>query len=73
VLQVAAELSARAKIMQAGLWVDGHAVPGQPVGSANRFTVYGASPRLVSGGHTAAAFAEAGGAARVTLWKFRVR
>jgi hypothetical protein len=73
VLQVAAELSAPSKIVQAGLWVDGRAVPGQPVGSPTRFTVYGPTPRLASGVHTAAAFAEAGNAARVTLWKFRVR
>ena len=73
VLQAAAEVSAPSKIVQAGLWVDGHAVPGQPVGSAKRFTMYGPTPRLASGVHTAAAFAEAGGAARVKLWTFRVR
>lgn len=73
VMQVAAELSAPSKIVQAGLWVDGHAVPGQPVGSSKRFTVYGPTPRLAPGLHTAAAFAEAGDAARVRLWTFRVR
>jgi hypothetical protein len=73
VLQVAAELSAPSKIVQAGLWVDGHAVPGTPRGSSARFTVYGPTPRLSSGTHTAAAFAEAGGAALVKLWTFRVR
>jgi hypothetical protein len=73
VLQVAAELSAPSKIVQAGLWVDGHAIPGEPKGSSTRFTVYGPTPRLKSGVHTAAAFAEAGGAALVKLWTFRVR
>jgi hypothetical protein len=73
ILQVAAELSAPTKIVQAGLWVDGHAVPGEPVGSSKRFTIYGPTPRLARGLHTAAAFAEAGGAARVKLWTFRVR
>jgi hypothetical protein len=73
VLQVAAEFTAPTRIVQAGLWVDGHAIPGDPKGSAKRFTVYGASPRLASGTHTAAAFAQAGGAARVKLWTFRVR
>jgi hypothetical protein len=73
VLQVAAEFSAPARIVQAGLWVDGHAIPGDPKGSTKRFTVYGATPRLAPGTHTAAAFAEAGGAARVMLWTFRVR
>jgi hypothetical protein len=73
VLQVAAEFSAPTKITQAGLWVDGHAIPGDPKGSPKRFTVYGATPRLARGTHTAGAFAEAGGAARVTLWTFRVR
>lgn len=72
VLQAAAELSAPSKIVQAGLWVDGHAIPGEPVGSSKRFTVYGPTPRLAPGLHTAAAFAEAGGAARVRLWTFRV-
>ena len=73
ILQVAAELSAPSKIVQAGLWVDGHAIPGEPKGSSTRFTVYGPTPRLKSGAHTAAAFAEAGGAALVKLWTFRVR
>ena len=73
VLQVAAEFTAPTRIVQAGLWVDGHAIPGDPKGSAKRFTVYGATPRLASGTHTAAAFAQAGGAARVKLWTFRVR
>jgi hypothetical protein len=73
ILQVAAELSAPSKIVQAGLWVDGHAIPGEPKGSSTRFTVYGPTPRLKSGAHTAAAFAKAGGAALVKLWTFRVR
>ena len=73
VLQVAAELSAPVRITQGGLWVDGHAIPGDPKGSPKRFTVYGPTPRLKSGAHTAAAFAEAGGAALVKLWTFRVR
>jgi hypothetical protein len=73
VIQVAAELSAPSKIGQAGLWVDGRAIPGTPKGSSTRFTVYGPTPRLKSGVHTAAAFAEAGGSALVRLWKFRVR
>ena len=73
VLQVAAELSAPTRITQAGLWVDGRAIPGDPKGSATRFTVFGPTPRLKSGVHTAAAFAEASGAALVKLWTFRVR
>ncbi len=73
VLQVAAEFSAPVKIVQAGLWVDGKAVPGGPHGSPTRFTAFGASPRLAPGTHTAAAFAEAGGAASAVVWSFRVR
>ncbi|MDX6508669.1 MAG: hypothetical protein QOG81_421, partial [Gaiellaceae bacterium] len=38
-----------------------------------KFTMYGPTPRLAVGVHTAAAFAEAGGSARVRLWTFRVR
>jgi len=73
VLQVAAEFSAPVKIVQAGLWVDGKAVPGEPHGSPTRFTAFGASPRLAPGTHTAAAFAEAGSAARAVVWSFRER
>jgi hypothetical protein len=73
VLQVAAEFTAPTRIVQAGLWVDGRAIGGDPKGSPTRFTVYGATPRLAVGTHTAAAFAEAGGAARVKVWTFRVR
>ncbi len=73
VLQVAAEFSAPAKIVQAGLWVDGRAVPGEPHGSPTHFTAYGATRRLARGVHTAAAFAETGGAARAVVWSFRIR
>ncbi len=73
VVQIAAEFSAPTRIVQAGLWVDGKAVPGRPHGSPMRFTAFGATPRLARGGHTAAAFAEAGGAARAVVWSFRVR
>ncbi len=72
-LQVAAQFTAPARITQAGLWVDGRAIPGEPKGSPSRFTVYGPTPRLAKGTHTAAAFAQAGGGARVTVWTFRVR
>jgi len=73
IVQVAAEFSAPSTIVQAGLWVDDKAVPGRPHGSPTRFTAFGASPRLAPGRHTAAAFAEAGGAARAVVWSFRVR
>jgi hypothetical protein len=73
VLQVAAEVSAPTKIAQAGLWVDNGAIAGQPVGSTKKFTMYGPTRHLAPGVHTAAAFAEAGGSARVRLWTFRVR
>jgi hypothetical protein len=73
VLQVAAEFSAPTRILQAGLWVDGRAISGDPKGSPTRFTVYGPTPRLAAGRHTAAAFAQAGLGARVRLWTFRVR
>ena len=73
VLQVAAEFSAPTRIAQAGLWVDGKAVPGQPRGTPTRFTAFGTTPRLARGLHTAAAFAEAGEAARAVVWSFRVR
>jgi hypothetical protein len=73
VVQIAAEFSAPAAIVQAGLWIDGKAVPGQPHGTKLRFSAFGASPRLGRGAHTAVAFAEAGGTARAVVWSFRVR
>ena len=71
--QVAAEFSARAKIVQGGLWLDGSAIAGTTSGTARRFTAYGASPILTPGPHVVVAFAEAGGHATAVAWSFRVR
>jgi hypothetical protein len=73
VLQVAAEFSSTSRILQAGLWVDDHAVSAKPHGSPFRFTAYGRSPRLKRGRHYATAFAGIAGAARARIWAFRVR
>lgn len=73
VSQVAAEFSAPTRIVQAGLWVDGKAIPAEPRGSPRRFTAFGSSGTLASGRHSVVAFGEAGGSARATAWTFRVR
>ena len=71
--QVAAEFSAPTPLVQAGLWVDGKAIPAEPRGSPRRFTAFGSSGTLKPGWHSVVAFAEAGGSAKATAWTFRVR
>jgi len=71
--QIAAEVTARAKVVQAGFWLDGAALAGKPTGTSRRFTFYGPSPRLAPGPHVVVAFAEAGGHATAVAWSFRVR
>ncbi len=73
VTQVAAEFSAPKRIDQAGLWLDGTAIPAEPRGGPRKFTAYGSTPELKPGWHNVVAFAEAGGTARATAWTFRVR
>jgi hypothetical protein len=73
VSQVAAEFSAPTPLVQAGLWVDGKAIPAEPRGSPRRFTAFGSTGTLKPGRHSVVAFAEAGGSAKATAWTFRVR
>ncbi len=73
VTQVAAEFSAPKPIVQAGLWVDGIAIPAEPNGPPRRFTAYGTTWKLKPGWHNVVAFAEAGGSGTATAWTFRVR
>ena len=73
VVQVAAQFSAKSRILQAGLWVDNKPVNAKPHGGSQyRFTAYGPSPRLKPGRHYATAFAGAAGAARARIWAFRI-
>jgi hypothetical protein len=71
--QVAAEFSAPTPIVQAGLWVDGKAIPAEPRGSPRKFTAFGSTGKLKPGWHSVVAFVEAGGSAKATAWTFRVR
>ncbi len=71
--QVAAEFSAPVRLSQAGLWVDGKAVPAEPTGSPRRFTAYGSTGKLKPGWHSVVAFGEAGQSALARAWTFRVR
>lgn len=71
--QVAAEFSAPARLAEAGLWVDGKAIPAEPNGDPRRFTAYGSTGKLRPGWHSVVAFAEAGGSAVARAWTFRVR
>jgi hypothetical protein len=71
--QVAAEFSAPTRVVQAGLWVDGKAIPAEPRGSPRKFTAFGSSGKLRRGWHSVVAFAESGGSALARGWAFRVR
>jgi hypothetical protein len=71
--QVAAEFRAPTPLVQAGLWVDGKAIPAEPRGTPRRFTAFGSTGKLKPGWHTVVAFAEAGGSGKATAWTFRVR
>jgi hypothetical protein len=71
--QVAAEFSAPTPIVQAGLWVDGKAIPAEPRGSPRKFTAFGSTGKLKPGWHSVVAFVEAGGSGKATAWTFRVR
>lgn len=71
--QVAAEFSALVAINDAGLWLDGEALPAKTAGTPLRYTAFGPSPPLRRGYHTVVAFAESGGSATATAWSFRVR
>jgi hypothetical protein len=73
ITQVAAEFAAPTPIVQAGLWVDGKAIPAEPRGAPRKFTAFGSSGSLKPGWHSVVAFAEAGGSGKATAWTFRVR
>jgi hypothetical protein len=72
--QVAAEFRARDAITEAGLWLDGLAVPTQAGGlSARYFTAYGESGRLEPGRHSVVAFAGTPRHAGALAWTFVIR
>ncbi len=73
--QVAAELSAKAPLVESGLWVDGTEVLEKGGGlSPNRGTIYGAPDGPLSPGkHVAVAYGRTAGHATAVAWSFRVR
>jgi hypothetical protein len=73
--QIAAEVKAGARIEDAGLWLDGRALPARGGGSPDHtaLTMFADSGPLAGGRHSAVAFAATRGAARVYAWTFRAR
>jgi hypothetical protein len=73
--QVAAELSAKAPLVESGLWVDGTELLAKGGGlSPTRGTIYGAPERpLARGPHVAVAYARTNAHAAAVSWSFRVR
>jgi hypothetical protein len=73
--QVAAELSARAPLVQSALWVDGAELLEKGGGlTPTRGTIYGApSAPLAKGEHVAVAYARTAGHGTAVAWTFRVR
>ena len=73
--QVAAELSARAPLVQSALWVDGTELLEKGGGlTPTRGTIYGApSAPLAKGKHVAVAYARTAGHGTAVAWTFRVR
>jgi hypothetical protein len=72
--QVAAELSAKAPLVESGLWVDGVELLEKGGGlNPNRGTIYGAPDApLAPGKHVAVAYARTADHATAVAWSFRV-
>ncbi len=73
--QVAAELSAKAPLVESGLWVDGTELLEKGGGlTPTRGTIYGAPDgALAPGTHTAVAYGRTANHAAAVAWSFRVR
>jgi hypothetical protein len=71
--QLAGEADARRPIDQAGLWLDGTAMPARGGGSSPRsMTMFTPPRRLPVGPHTVVVFASADDDAAARAWTFRV-
>lgn len=71
--QVAAEITAKARLVEEGLWVDGVELLEKGGGTPARVTVYGAPTKaLKAGTHTAVAYARTATAATAVAWTFTV-
>lgn len=72
--QLAAEIKARAPIVEGGLWLDGQAVPGESGGVSDRYlTIYTDIVSLEPGPHSIVVFASAGHTASARAWTFKAR
>jgi hypothetical protein len=70
--QLAAEVQARAEIVEAGLWLDGLAFPSHGGGpTLSALTMFGETSRLSPGAHTVVAFASTVASASARAWSFR--
>jgi hypothetical protein len=70
--QLAAEVTAGAPVVEAGLWLDGHAFPSRGGGpTPNALTMFGETSRLTPGPHTVVAFASTTAGATARAWAFR--
>jgi len=72
--QVAAEISAKAPLVESGLWVDGTELDVKGGGlTPTKGTIYGApAAPLGSGSHVAVAYGRTAGHATAVAWSFRV-
>jgi hypothetical protein len=70
--QLAAEVTAGAPVVEAGLWLDGRAFPSRGGGATpNALTMFGETARLAPGAHTVVAFASTTAGATARAWAFR--
>jgi hypothetical protein len=70
--QLAAEVTAGATIVEAGLWLDGRAFPTRGGGATpNALTMFGEASSLPAGVHSVVAFASTGANAAARAWTFQ--
>ena len=70
--QLAAEVTAGATIVEAGLWLDGRAFPTRGGGATpSALTMFGEASALHAGSHSVVAFASTGANAAARAWTFR--
>jgi hypothetical protein len=70
--QLAAEVTAEATIVEAGLWLDGLAFPTRGGGAIpSELTMFGEASALSAGAHSVVAFASTGANAAARAWTFR--
>ena len=70
--QLAAEVTAGATLVEAGLWLDGVAFPTRGGGATpSELTMFGEASALPAGAHSVVAFASTGANAAARAWTFR--